>query len=428
MKNLISKLTKFFYKAPIMFTFVISFCISFSFSVIMWTLRYFNVGPFSYSFDYGLSASLFSILQGGFVYVIFALPITLTLLNILFLILPPRLDNNSSAHKKVEVFGLFLGLFFSFLSFSLYDIKFVDWNVAIYHFQTHFPIYTRSLATVLFILFISFVGYVYCRFKTLKNQPPLATVLGIASMYLGVAVSITWCIQIYNVSLLLMILPINYIIIILKTVRYLVYEKSKFIEDEIDTNVKFPKLNKLVCNSKNWPWLGIVAMLPLLGIVIAILILMGQKPDSIIKAWTETADWTFSKQIPPASLPSDGHYLCTVAAGGHKEVVKPLRDGNRHGHKILVNRQLCIANAFEQVIEEKVPKFHSFIRGAYDKYGYPIATKINSPIKADITYYLMKPLEWIFLITLYLVDNKPENRIAVQYPHKPIPYLNKNSK
>ena len=33
----------------------------------------------------------------------------------------------------------------------------------------------------------------------------------------------------------------------------------------------------------------------------------------------------------------------------------------------------------------------------------------------DVIYYLMKPLEWIFLLVLYLVDRKPENRIALQY-------------
>jgi len=28
---------------------------------------------------------------------------------------------------------------------------------------------------------------------------------------------------------------------------------------------------------------------------------------------------------------------------------------------------------------------------------------------------------WFFLMVLYLFDPKPENRIAVQYPHAPIP-------
>jgi len=54
---------------------------------------------------------------------------------------------------------------------------------------------------------------------------------------------------------------------------------------------------------------------------------------------------------------------------------------------------------------------------------FPIGAKmqIKSPYVADAIWFLMKPLEWLFLIALYLCDTKPENRIAVQYPHAPLP-------
>lgn len=109
----------------------------------------------------------------------------------------------------------------------------------------------------------------------------------------------------------------------------------------------------------------------------------------------------------------DGHYLCTVAAGGHKEIVKPIRLGRRGKKYIVVNRQLCIANAFEQIIEEKAPRFHYVVRSFYDKYGYPVAKHINSKYAADFVYFLMKPLEQIFLIVIYLFDSKP--KIVQQY-------------
>lgn len=79
------------------------------------------------------------------------------------------------------------------------------------------------------------------------------------------------------------------------------------------------------------------------------------------------------------------------------------------------NRQLCVANAFEDLIQEKTPRFHHFVRYIYDKYGYPISKHINTATKADITYIVMKPLEWVFLAILYMFDIKPENRIATQY-------------
>jgi len=50
-----------------------------------------------------------------------------------------------------------------------------------------------------------------------------------------------------------------------------------------------------------------------------------------------------------------------------------------------------------------------------DSYGFPVARLIHSPYTADMIYFMMKPLEWIFLIVLYFCDVNPENRIAMQY-------------
>ena len=111
----------------------------------------------------------------------------------------------------------------------------------------------------------------------------------------------------------------------------------------------------------------------------------------------------------------EGHYLCTVAAGGHKKVVKPLRFGKRHGAVIIVNRQLCVANAFEDLIHERTPKFHKKVRNFYDTHGYPLSNIITTPLRADIVYVLMKPLEWVFLLVLYTFDTDPEKRISAQY-------------
>ncbi len=178
------------------------------------------------------------------------------------------------------------------------------------------------------------------------------------------------------------------------------------------------KLRKFLDQSRYWPILAFFFMIPVLGIVVGILMLFGQRPDSVIRMFTETADWNLSKQIAPPNASVDEHYLCTVAAGGHEKLVKPKRKGIRHGHEVIVNRQLCIANAFEQILEEKTPKFHRVVRNFYDKYGFPVAKLIRTKTGADVVYILMKPLEWIFLIVLYLTDVNPENRIAIQYTGK----------
>lgn len=158
---------------------------------------------------------------------------------------------------------------------------------------------------------------------------------------------------------------------------------------------------------------------PLLVVFIAFLLLFSQKPDSLIRAFTDTYRHGFSQlDYQCDGVVCDGHYLCTVAAKGHTSFVKPVRDGIRGGKRIVCNRQLLIANAFEELLEEYVPQIHRPIRKLYDRIGNQVDRfyfVFNNKWVCDLTYILMKPLEWLFLIILYLFDRNPENRIAVQY-------------
>jgi len=143
--------------------------------------------------------------------------------------------------------------------------------------------------------------------------------------------------------------------------------------------------------------------------------LFGQYPDSMIKVFTDTTTWTLSQKSHPPFLDHQGHYLCTVAACGSPRIVKPQRIGSRHGHPIIVNRQLSVANAFESILETRSPKIHRFIRRNYDKYGYPLSKKITGRFGSNLTYLIMKPLEWLFLLVIYLFSTKPEELISRQY-------------
>lgn len=78
-----------------------------------------------------------------------------------------------------------------------------------------------------------------------------------------------------------------------------------------------------------------------------------------------------------------------------------------------------IANAFEELIQVKHPKIHNTIRRLYDKYGYPLSKKINTNFWSNFTYFSMKPLEWLFLIFIYLSNEKPEELINRQYYYSP---------
>jgi len=116
-----------------------------------------------------------------------------------------------------------------------------------------------------------------------------------------------------------------------------------------------------------------------------VLALFGQDTHAIVKVFTETTTWRLSQhQHPPFLDNHHGHYLCTVAACGDPEVVRPLRIGIRHGRTIIINRQLQVANAFEQLLEESAPSLHRVIRRWYDRHGLPVSRFITTPRRSNL--------------------------------------------
>ena len=322
-------------------------------------------------------------------------PIVLTVLNLLFLFVPFKDERADRAGSKIEIVTAVLGILLSCLYMSMGTIRLVEWSEQIYSNELHFPLSLPRLAVVIIIAVLAAIAYI--RLKTVKPEkwPPLLAALAIGAVYMGAGLCVVWCVQICAHEPILALFPANCVIFVLKFIRDLARADGP---------------------AKDWPWMGLLGALPALGIIIAIDYLLGGQPDDIVKVWTDTADWTLSQQIAPPPLDYDGHYLCTVAAQGHEKIVKPLRPGLRHGRLITVNRQLCVANAFEQLLEERAPRLHKAVRGFYDRHGFPVSQLIDKKWKADLVYIAMKPAEWFFLFWLYLLDVQPERRISVQYP------------
>ncbi|MGI6199764.1 MAG: DUF6688 domain-containing protein [Christensenellales bacterium] len=368
------------------------------------------------------SAVLGEILLGLLVGAFLIYPLILTALNGCFLFGRVRHPALIRAGRRLEWITLLLGALYTALLLAISEIQVsADWGEQLVNSQMHAPIWTGAYPTVLTLWVVGLIGYGVLSAVPLRRLPPLVTVLSISGMYLELGASILWAIQVFSADLpltwLLCLMPVNILLITAKTIRCKV---SQWREQASQTPRAYsnPLLNWIqgcLRRSENWPWLALLLMGPLLGILIAVLALFGQRPDSVVKAWTETSDWNLSRRVAPQNVYHDEHYLCTVAAGGHPAVVKPLRLGVRHGHEVIVNRQLCVANAFEQVLEQRTPRFHRGVRHFYDTYGFPVAKLIRSPLAADLIYCLMKPLEWLFLLALYLTDAQPENRIALQY-------------
>ena len=399
------------------------------FLVIGWTV----ISAISSIVEYGqvrdIAAGIVAIpLWGGFVAALFIYPIVLAVYQLVMLIL----ETDKMMSKTGVGFDQIV-IWYGFILEGLYiavvkDATGSDWSEVLTNSETHTPIFTGAGLTICVLCFIGLIGYYYLRICSLKKMPPLLAVFSISAMYIWLVVIVIFTVQVFGSGgmvgrysdLYLLIYPFCIACIIVRTILCKVREWNELEMErgKIQNNVILNFLDKILSNSRLWPIYALVLMLPLLGIIIAILLLFGQAPDSVIKAWTETADWTLSLKEAPQNIYYDEHYLCTVAAGGHKKIVKPIRRGIRHGHEVIVNRQLCIANAFEQILEEKTPRFHKLVRGIYDRYGFPIARLIKSKWMADIIYILMKPLEWIFLIVIYMTDVHPENRIATQYMGK----------
>jgi len=301
----------------------------------------------------------------------------------------------------------------------------------------HQLISTNHIGTICAFILIGISSYFALKFHK-KEYSPLLYVMLITGVYIGCIISSLIIIQLmgavvsevdirlklidkysYYVKIgfifYMVLIPLNYLVNAIALLVWVTKEKAAFQIDRKYKNRFISIANKCILGCNSWYMPAFVAMIPFLIIVVMVLCLFGQQPDSVIKAFTQTSDWMLSKQISPPPIVHYSHYLCTVSIRGHRRLVKPTRYGIRGGEKIVVNRQLCIANAFEELIMERTPRFHRVIRNFYDKYGYPISKLIRTAWLADLTYLIMKPLEWIFLIVLYLLDNKPENRIARQY-------------
>lgn len=347
-------------------------------------------------------------------------PLILTILNIINLFKKKKIKEN-----VIDILTFSLGIILTTLLYFM--CGFEDYNVALRlgggEIDVHSPIASWSYLTVLAIFLLGIISYSLIRIRKLK-LPPLVIVGAMSGIFICSIYMIIFIIQLSKNMLELAVFGIPYLIIfpinyILCSIRAEIEIMKKYKEQNLkakEYNNKFlNKCNKLLYDIDNWPIIAIIFSIPLIAILVCILVLFGQRPDEAIKAFLETSDWTLSTKISPPSITYDGHYLCTVSLRGHKSIVKPIRMGIRRGERIVVNRQLCVANAFEDLIQERTPKFHHFVRYIYDKYGYPLSKHINTAFQADITYILMKPLEWIFLLVLYIFDVKPENRIATQY-------------
>lgn len=369
--------------------------------------------------------NIFAAFVGG---TMLTLPFVLVALDFIFFMLKKE--------KPIfELISFFIGGVYMALAYLLWDLPDYRQPLNLYNYvRAHEPFSSEHMMSIVIFALWGFFSYFILKF-TRKALPPLWEVILLGGVYVGCGLSLVWMFQLlcagwpegiqfgvsdYFICLCLCVVPFLYLVHAIFFMVKLVKEKAEKQESIHYENPMMQKINLWFLKGANLFLAALIALLPVLGILVILLCLFGQQPDGIILAFTKTSDWVLSKEIAPPPVAYDTHYLCTVSLRGHRKLVKPIRYGIRKGEKIVVNRQLCVANAFEQLIMEKTPRFHKAVRNFYDTYGYPISRHIRHAWTADVVYLMMKPLEWVFLVVLYLFDEKPENRICSQYlPKEP---------
>jgi len=338
-------------------------------------------------------------------------------------------ENDSKLYKTVKV--VFLSIYFYSIVFLILSAIFTqtaDYYEPIDPIDVSYTAFATKhflSVSVFYLLFIASMIIIYLKGRDL---PPLALSLCMAFVIIGIILNVAIVAQYINTGrnvggeryngvgngtnlntshhIMTIILSVFMLIRIVKQEHNLAIARQF-------NNKYLNKINNII-GKKYFSW-ALILLLPVWVVITMILILFGQEKDSLIKVWTETTTWTFSRHEHPPYLGHNGHYLCTVAACGHPTVVKPLRLGMRHNRVIIVNRQLSVANAYEEMVQTFFPKFHKIVRTVYDTCGYPISKNITNKYISDIVYILMKPLEYFFVISLYLFVRKPEELINKQY-------------
>ncbi len=327
---------------------------------------------------------------------------------------------------EVLIFSIFI------LSLILFALGILghsaEYNVAIDPVDECYTPFGGKHVYSLLVYFVYFNLSVFALWFWGRKLAPLLLVVFLVGLFLGVIVNCLVLVQVgghNTLSLgvnnscfggrLLLIMPLLALVIAVSQIVEMIRTEMDLSTTRHFKNQFLERCNLYMSQRFDVTVWAVILMLPVFIVVTLILLLFGQDVNSLVKVFTDTTTWTFSQKIHPPILDHSGHYLCTVAAKGNPKIVKPIRLGTRHGNTIIVNRQLQIANAFEELLSDYVPAIHRFIRRNYDRYGYNLSLRINSQLGSNITYVAMKPLEWIFLVCLYLFCQKPEQKIQKQY-------------
>jgi hypothetical protein len=108
--------------------------------------------------------------------------------------------------------------------------------------------------------------------------------------------------------------------------------------------------------------------------------------------WSLSMFWSKKHYL---SLPDNppSCFVVTAAVRGHEWLVGPFSTIERRGVQRVVNSQLATFWLFERLWAIHRPRTHRIFRRIYNLIGPRVASRVASPVAADLVYLLLKPLE-----------------------------------
>ena len=166
---------------------------------------------------------------------------------------------------------------------------------------------SKALPTLAVLTLAAMIGYAVLRLTPADRLSAPVGIVCLGAVYLGCALCLLWLIQLaggtQTMKLYLMLFPFNSLLLVGKMVKELLRRRpaeQQAAAEAPDAQAAKKQPLRLPDDPVRWLWLAIPAAMLLLGFVILLLIPLGQAPDSIVTAWTDTADRSLSLRTAQA--------------------------------------------------------------------------------------------------------------------------------
>lgn len=236
--------------------------------------------------------------------------------------------NVASGRKNTgsfEAAAFAVGIFFSAFLYNMWDPT--PWDQEVYS-TLHEPFSAQHLETLVAFMAVGLASYAFLK-SNLEKARPLGAVMSMAGICTGILVNLAVILQLYESVdnrvafqnlmfqdvLLMMLVPFNYLLLAVKLliqaerrqrkrwreqrVQEEAVEAETEPEEEAYKNSFLNSFNRALEGSRSWILYSLLLVLPLVFILIGLLLFLGQRPDSLIRVFTDTSDWTFSTKISP---------------------------------------------------------------------------------------------------------------------------------